>query len=186
MSVALPFPPLFNHCWINTGILSLQSKLKSEGLSTHIGFSSSLTVILCVCVTIFPHPSSNIHVLITSKSLGQNPGIVFSERTPGIFPWHISVPFNVAGDDTSSAQSTVTSSGRFSGSSGSSISCTVIVADVVAVLPQSSVINHVLVITFSLGQLPSISLSEDDKVGILQLSPNAGVPNSIASPQLTI
>ena len=58
---------------------------------------------------------------------------------------------------------------------GAVISCTLMICEAVAVLPQPSSAVHVLVIVYSLGQEPFVVTSAEVNVGVPQLSVTVGV-----------
>src|SRR5690606_40046851 len=80
---------------------------------TNVGFTSSFTVIVCVCVVVFPHASVAVHVLITVKSFTQVPATESCTKVTIAFP-QLSVAVNATAAGTSDAHETVISCGKAS------------------------------------------------------------------------
>ncbi len=103
----------------------------------------SCTVIVWLAVAVLPQSSVAVHVLVMLYVPAHDPGVVTSFDVSATLLSHASVAVGVA-NDGAAGQLIVDGAGSVE-ITGAVISCTVIVCDAVAVLPQSSVAVHVRV-----------------------------------------
>jgi len=136
------------------------------------GGTVSSTLIVWVAVAVLPQPSSAVQVRVMLYSEGQVPFVVTSAKVNTGVP-QLSVAVGVAQEGVPE-HSIVDGPGKPE-ITGGMVSSTLIVCDAVAVLPQSSVAVHVLVILYSFGQVPFVVTSAKVNTGVPQLSVAVGV-----------
>ena len=120
------------------GTSEAQATVMVAGAAGATGAMLSLTLMFCETEVVFPHASVKVQVRTMVNEFGQLPGVVVSTPSATIAPEQLSAAVRVMVAGTSEAQATVTAAGA-EGATGAVTSCTVKVAEVVAVFPQASV-----------------------------------------------
>ena len=178
-------PGMVTSANVNVGVpqLSVAVGVVHEGVPEHsmvvgagnaemTGGVVSSTLIVCDALVTFPHASVAVHVLVILYEPGHDPGMVTSVKVSvGVLQLsvavgvvHDGVPEHSIVDGAGSAEIT-----------GSVVSSTLIVWDAFVTLPHASVAVQVLVMEYSLGQLPGTVTSAKVNVGVPQLSVAVGV-----------
>jgi hypothetical protein len=168
---------------VGTPQLSVAVGASKEGVPPHsivvtpgnpemTGGTVSSTLMVCVAVAVLPQPSSAVQVRVILYSDGQVPFVVTSAKVKVGTP-QLSVAVGVVQEGVPE-HSIVEGPGKPE-ITGGIVSSTLIVCDAVAVLPQSSVAVHVLVILYSFGQVPFVVTSAKVSTGTPQLSVAVGV-----------
>src|SRR5690606_687295 len=115
---------------------------------TNVGFTSSFTGNVCVCVVVFPHASVAVDVLITVQSFTQVPATASCTKLTTTFP-PSTVPVNATAAGPAGAHETVISCGKSSVNTGFTKSVMLMICVHVSVLHCSSVTVNVLVNIFT-------------------------------------
>ena len=178
-------PGVVTSAKVNVGVpqLSVAVGMVQEGVPEHsivvgpgrgeiTGGVVSSTLIVWDAFATLPQASVAVHILVVLYDPGQLPGVVTSANVNVGVP-QLSVAVGVVHDGVPE-HSIVVGPGRGE-ITGGVVSSTLIVWDAFATLPQASVAVHVLVIEYSLGQLPGVVTSANVKVGVPQLSVAVGV-----------
>ena len=112
-------------------------------VSTKVGATVSLTVIVCTCVAVFPQRSVAVQVLVITYEEGHDPFAVVSDMATVAVP-QLSVAVSAAAAGTASHEA-VALAGNVPAKAGAVVSLTVMFCTCVAVFPQRSVAVQVLV-----------------------------------------
>jgi len=129
-------------------------------------------VMVCEAVTVLPHASVTVQVLVMEYSLVQVPGVVASLYVRVVGPQ----PSVAVGDENTGVSGHWIVAGPPTPLiEGSVLSSTVIVCEVLAVLPHASVAINVLVTVYSLAQVPGVVASVNVIVAGLHASDAVGV-----------
>ena len=169
---------------VNVGVAG-QLIVEGAGRDAMTGAVISCTLIVCVLVDEFPHPSVAVHVLVTLYDPAHAPLVVTSANVklnalPQASDAVAVVNAGVEG------QLIVVGAGS-DAITGAVISCTLIVCDFVDELPHPSVAVHVLVTLYEPAQAPLVVASEKVKLNELpQPSEAVAVANTGEAGQLIV
>ena len=119
--------------------------VEAAGSSEMTGATVSLIVIVCDTEEVFPQASAKVHVRTIVNELAQVPGVTTSTPATVIDPLQLSVAVSETMAGTSAPQEAVMSAGA-TGTTGATVSLTLIVCETDDVFPQTSVNVHVLTI----------------------------------------